>query len=116
MKRQKFNYEINQIKWDVESRFLMATNQSRSRGAVQVDENGRFFFFRCLNEGDFTLTPVHQMLGHTANCFAIEVDPRENISHPDHLTYGVYLEHLRPHVFQCNQSYGMARHNTLVQL
>ena len=73
VKRQKFNYEINQIKWDVESRFLMATNQSRSRGAVQVMKMDASS--DSSNEGDFILRTVNQMLGHTANCFAIEVDP-----------------------------------------
>ena len=53
----------------------------------------------------------------TANCFAIEVDPVENISHPDRLTlWCVFGTPQTYHVFQCNQSYGMARHNALLQL
>ena len=54
----------------------MATNQSRSRGVIQVmkmDVKGTSASDN--SEGDFVLKPIHQMVGHTANCFAIEVDP-----------------------------------------
>jgi THO complex subunit 3 len=87
VKRQKFSYEINQIKWNTASQFLMATNQSRSRGVVQVMKldvatspsssagDHDKASSSSSSENALTLRPIHQMLGHTSNCFSIELDP-----------------------------------------
>jgi len=73
---QSFDHEVNEVQWDTTGKFFfMATQKSRGRGVLQGQGVLQAMRFNSTGAEGPKLTSHYQMLAHTSNCFALDVDP-----------------------------------------